>query len=119
MKIIRISGFWYPAGSDLTIDIDRKISREVIVELRKEGLNVKITSFDGKSHLRLVRNDNGDPATLLEVVRQFWGRCSEPDFTADAMKQGISEHQSSEPRRLSLLCMLKIENLRYVFMKYC
>ena len=85
----------------------------MINQLRAEGLDIRVMSFDGKSHGRLVRDNKDDPATILEVMRDLWS--TSMDNTVQEMKATLEEHTTTtnQPERLSLLCLRTIDELRY------
>lgn len=75
-------------------------------------MNIVATSFDGKSHGRIVRDDEGRPATATEIQRQMWS--SAGNMGREEIIAFLKFHESPGVHRLELICLLRIEDLRQV-----
>ena len=64
--------FWYPAATDLGVDVDKKVTEHVLEELQRRELNVVASSFDGKSHQRVTTGLKGEPHTLIQLAKDHW-----------------------------------------------
>ena len=83
--------------------------------MRSQGLNIVATSFDGKSHGRIVRDDEARPTTATELQRQMWTNAS--DISREEIITFLESHQGGV-KRLELICLFRIEELRQVTAKH-
>ncbi|XP_063685364.1 uncharacterized protein LOC134819365 [Bolinopsis microptera] len=104
------SVYWFPAASDLSVEVDKTITEHVLTELRRRNLNVVACSFDGKSHLRVSTGMKGEPQTYMQVVRNHWDECKKVKTVQDLID--VTAEETGEVKRLSLLCLLRIHRLR-------
>ena len=105
-----ISVYWFPAASDLSVEVDKTITEHVLTELRRRNLNVVACSFDGKSHLRVSTGMKGEPQTYMQVVRNHWDECKKVKTVQELID--VTAEETGEVKRLSLLCLLRIHRLR-------
>ena len=82
------------------------------------------TSFDGKSHPRVVRGEDGEAQTLIELSKQHWDQnCMSIKSVAalqDAIK--VASEETNGVKRLGLLCLEAVHKQRSEYNKskqYC
>ena len=78
-------------------------------QLRQQGLNIRVLSFDGKSHPRLVTDDEGRPCTLFQFMRGLWATSTSK--SVNQLKEEVGAMQELLPR-LTLLCMQALDRFR-------
>lgn len=109
--------FWYPAATDLGCEIDKAVTEYVLNELKRRGLDVVASSFDGKSHPRVTTGMKGEPQTLIQLAKQHWKTVKELKTVEEVRNKFYLERekqrkQTSKVPRLTLLALEKVTQLR-------
>ena len=93
--------------------VDKTITEFVLAELKRRGLNVVATSFDGKSHQRVTQGMHGEAQTVVQLVKDHWKSAKEVKTVQELQERIADQHAvSSEVPRLALMALEKVTELR-------